>query len=140
MATRSGDVDPTIPLYLQQHCGLSAADVDRMLNKQSGFKGLCDLTDLRAITMAGTPQAQLALDVSVRAFNLAHSCATCCRNPRSSAELVPRPVFRPSMWTKACTCANRMTTVTPRIAVQSVHHKPDFNNHLRIENGRSGTR
>ena len=67
MATRSGDVDPTIPLYLQQNCGLSAADVDKLLNKQSGFQGLCGLTDLRAITTAGTPQAQLALDVSVRA-------------------------------------------------------------------------
>ena len=73
MATRSGDVDPTIPLYLQQNCGLSAADVDKMLNKQSGFKGLCDLTDLRAITTAGTPQAQLALDVSLRAISLSQT-------------------------------------------------------------------
>ena len=63
MATRSGDVDPTIPLYLQQHCGLSAADVDKLLNKQSGFQGLCGLTDLRGITTAGTPEAQMALQV-----------------------------------------------------------------------------
>ena len=68
MATRSGDVDPTIPLYLQQNCGLSAADVDKLLNKQSGFKGLCDLTDLRAITTAGTPEAKLALDVSSKSL------------------------------------------------------------------------
>ena len=72
MATRSGDVDPTIPLYFQQHCGLSPADVDKLLNKQSGFKGLCDLTDLRAITTAGTPEAQLALEVSSVPYAPAH--------------------------------------------------------------------
>ena len=94
MATRSGDVDPTIPLYLQQNCGLSAADVDKLLNKQSGFKGLCDLTDLRAITTAGTPQAQLALDVSFRAapsssaWPLKPHLLPC---PISPVELVLRP-------------------------------------------------
>ena len=68
MATRSGDIDPTVPLYLQQHCGLSAADVDKLLNKQSGFQGLCGMTDLRAITTAGTPEAQTALDVHLTAL------------------------------------------------------------------------
>ncbi len=90
MATRSGDVDPTIPLYLQQNCGLSAADVDKMLNKQSGFKGLCDLTDLRAITTAGTPQAQLALDVSVPVA------------PASSVQPVPRLVAVPRVVLSSC--------------------------------------
>jgi acetate kinase len=69
MATRSGDIDPTVPLYLQQHCGLSAADVDKLLNKQSGFQGLCGMTDLRAITSAGTPEAQMALDVRLTAYS-----------------------------------------------------------------------
>lgn len=63
MATRSGDLDPTIPLYLQKHCGLSASAVDTMLNKQSGLVGMCGSGDLRSILADGSPQAQLAVEV-----------------------------------------------------------------------------
>lgn len=66
MATRSGDVDPTIPLYLQKHCGLSARDVDTMLNKQSGLAGICGTGDLRSILADDSPQAKLAVEVSLK--------------------------------------------------------------------------
>ena len=105
MATRSGDVDPTIPLYLQQHCGLSAADVDKLLNKQSGFKGLCDLTDLRAITTAGTPQAQLALDVSVHAASAASTCS------------MPPPVAVPYVVLSSVCCVLFVVCVTDSLYV-----------------------
>lgn len=63
MATRSGDVDPTIPLYLQKHCGLSASEVDNLLNKQSGLTGLCGNSDLRSVLADDSPQAKLAVEV-----------------------------------------------------------------------------
>ncbi len=49
MATRSGDVDPAIPLMLMDMYNLSAHDVDNVLNKQSGLFGLCGHKDLRTI-------------------------------------------------------------------------------------------
>ena len=39
MGTRSGDVDPVVPLYLADSLGMSPAEVDKMLNKQSGLVG-----------------------------------------------------------------------------------------------------
>ncbi len=49
MATRSGDIDPGIVLYLLQSLGKSAKEVDRMLNHESGFRGLCAKDDMREI-------------------------------------------------------------------------------------------
>lgn len=66
MGSRSGDIDPAIPAYLQRRAGLSAADVDTALNKQSGLHALCGDNDMRRITQrvdAGDAQAQLALDI-----------------------------------------------------------------------------
>jgi acetate kinase len=36
MGTRSGDVDPALHLHLQNAAGMSAEDVNTMLNKKSG--------------------------------------------------------------------------------------------------------
>ncbi len=52
MATRTGDIDPIIPLYLQEHGGWSAAQVARLLNQQSGLFGLTGLKDMRDILQA----------------------------------------------------------------------------------------
>jgi acetate kinase len=49
MGTRSGDIDPGILLHLQRVNGLSAADVDMLLNKNSGLKGLTGSNDVREI-------------------------------------------------------------------------------------------
>jgi acetate kinase len=37
MATRCGDVDPAVIMYLMANCGLSIKEVDTLLNKQSGW-------------------------------------------------------------------------------------------------------
>ncbi len=67
MGTRCGDLDPAIPLFLQRERGMSAEQVDRLLNKQSGMLGLSGISnDLRSIeraAQAGEPRARLALDV-----------------------------------------------------------------------------
>lgn len=40
MGTRSGDLDPSLLPFLAQHEGLTLAEVETMLNKQSGLRGL----------------------------------------------------------------------------------------------------
>lgn len=48
MATRSGDVDPSIVEYLMHAEGLTLSEVDALLNKQSGLLGISGLTaDMR---------------------------------------------------------------------------------------------
>ena len=45
MATRSGSIDPAIPLYLVREHGLSLEDVDRELEHASGLTALGGLDD-----------------------------------------------------------------------------------------------
>ncbi|MFC8302918.1 acetate/propionate family kinase [Specibacter sp. NPDC057265] len=66
MGTRSGDVDPSILVFLQRQ-GLSADELDTMLNRESGLKALFGDNDMRALVEAaeaGDKRAQLALDVA----------------------------------------------------------------------------
>jgi acetate kinase len=67
MATRSGSIDPSIVLYVQQRHGLTAEQVDAALNHESGLLGVSGISgDMRQIqdaVHAGHPQAQLALAV-----------------------------------------------------------------------------
>ncbi|NOQ45340.1 MAG: acetate/propionate family kinase [Desulfobulbaceae bacterium] len=64
MGTRSGDLDPAILFYLARETGMDLDDLDRLLNKQSGLKGICGENDMRTITELseqGDKQARLAL-------------------------------------------------------------------------------
>lgn len=66
MGTRSGDLDPAVPLFLCREAGITPADVDRLLNRQSGLKGLCGENDMRAVlerAARGDADAELALRV-----------------------------------------------------------------------------
>lgn len=66
MGTRSGDIDPAVLFYLSRKKGLGIEELDTMLNKESGLKGICGSNDMRAVKkMAdeGNEQAQLALDM-----------------------------------------------------------------------------
>ena len=66
MGTRSGDIDPAIVFHLISAAGLSAADVDTLLNKKSGLLGLCGQNDLREVHRladSGDADAELALQV-----------------------------------------------------------------------------
>ncbi len=70
MATRSGSVDPGIILWLEQHGGLSLAEVSAGLERASGLAGLAglpdgsgDMRDVRAAAEAGDEGARLAIDV-----------------------------------------------------------------------------
>jgi len=68
MGTRSGDIDPAVVLYMLAQ-GLSAREVDRVLNKQSGLLGLSelcnDMRDLLAAAEQGNMKAELATEMFV---------------------------------------------------------------------------
>ena len=66
MGTRCGDVDPAIPLFLMQEAGYTAEQVDGLLNRSSGLKGLCGANDMREVLQLaqdGNEDAELALNV-----------------------------------------------------------------------------
>lgn len=66
MGTRSGDIDPAVFYFLGTDLGMSFAEIDRLLNKQSGLLGLTGQNDLRDIEerqAQGDDQAQLALEM-----------------------------------------------------------------------------
>jgi len=68
MGTRSGDVDPAVFTFLHEQVGLEVADIDAMLNKRSGLKGLAGVNDFREVLSradAGDEDARLAFDVYV---------------------------------------------------------------------------
>jgi acetate kinase len=68
MATRAGDIDPGVPLFLQRELGMTAAEVDHLLNRESGLRGYCDESDLREVLRRadeGDADAQLAVEAYV---------------------------------------------------------------------------
>lgn len=69
MGTRSGTIDPGIVIHLVRHLGYRAEELDRVLNKESGLRGVSGISgDMRAILEAiahGDQRAQLAFDVYV---------------------------------------------------------------------------
>ena len=66
MGTRSGDLDPAIILYLNRELRLSTADIDKLLNKQSGLKGITGNNDMRAIiemAQHGEQRSKIAIEM-----------------------------------------------------------------------------
>jgi acetate kinase len=67
MGTRSGSVDPGALLYVMRRRGLSADQLDRALNHESGLLGVSgvssDFREVQAAAEKGNERARLALDV-----------------------------------------------------------------------------
>jgi acetate kinase len=66
MGTRSGDVDPALHAYLARTAAMSLDEIDAVLNRDSGLKGLCGSNDVREIHRAadgGDEAARLALEM-----------------------------------------------------------------------------
>jgi acetate kinase len=66
MGTRSGDIDPAVIFYLSRKTGKSIDELDVLLNKESGMKGVCGENDMREIeelATAGNERARLALSM-----------------------------------------------------------------------------
>ncbi|MCC3274178.1 acetate kinase [Arthrobacter zhangbolii] len=71
MGTRSGDVDPSILIFLARQ-GYDADTLDDLLNRESGLRALAGESDMRSIETAaeqGDERSRLALDVA--AYRLA---------------------------------------------------------------------
>jgi len=66
MGSRSGDLDPAIVLYMQRELDLSVDEVDKLLNKNSGLKGICDESDVRKILSSKDDKSKLALEMMIR--------------------------------------------------------------------------
>ena len=66
MVTRSGELDPSILLYLMKKEGISAKEMEDILNKESGVAGISGLApDFRVIENAsneGDEKAKIAMD------------------------------------------------------------------------------
>jgi acetate kinase len=71
MVTRSGDIDPAIVLHLMRK-GMSADEIDHLLNRESGLKGLSGLSgDTRDIAQAANEgNAKALLSAEVFAYRL----------------------------------------------------------------------
>ena len=69
MGTRSGAIDPTVVTYLQKVEGLTAEEVDKILNKESGLLGVSGISsDCRDVCDAaekGNYRASLALKILI---------------------------------------------------------------------------
>ena len=67
MGTRSGSIDPAVVTYLINNCGMTAKEVDTMLNKKSGVLGISgfssDFRDLTNAANEGNERAALAVDM-----------------------------------------------------------------------------
>lgn len=67
MGTRAGDLDAGILTYLQREHGFTGAQIDHLLNKQSGLLGVSglsgDMREIVAAAAAGHERAALALEL-----------------------------------------------------------------------------
>lgn len=67
MGTRCGSIDPQILIYLMQEYGIDAAELNQILNQESGLKGVSGISnDIRSIVKAmndGNARAKLAYDI-----------------------------------------------------------------------------
>lgn len=67
MGTRSGDVDPGLHQFLHDRAGMSLAEINSMLNNESGLLGISGLgNDMRTLAAAaadGNKMASLAIEV-----------------------------------------------------------------------------
>jgi acetate kinase len=66
MGSRSGDLDPAIPGHLHRRLGWSLNEIDEVLNRDSGLKGLTgenDFRELERMRASGDPHAELAFQI-----------------------------------------------------------------------------
>jgi acetate kinase len=82
MATRSGDLDPGVLLYLLRVKKMNADSLEHMLNRESGLTGISagksDMRDLESAAAGGDQKAQIAIEMfctGIRKVVAAYSAA-----------------------------------------------------------------
>ncbi len=64
MATRSGDIDPSVVIYLQRQAGLTTEEIEQLLNKHSGLLGVSgESNDMQELLNSNSPDAELAVNL-----------------------------------------------------------------------------
>jgi acetate kinase len=66
MSTRSGDLDPGVLVYLMDHRGYGPREIERLVNQESGLKGVSGLSgDMQTLlsVQGDNSQAALAIDM-----------------------------------------------------------------------------
>lgn len=71
MATRPGDVDPYLGVYLMDQLGWTAEKIQNLYYKESGFLGVSNISADMAVLLKSThPDAKLAVDIFVHRISL----------------------------------------------------------------------
>jgi acetate kinase len=52
MGTRGGNLDPGVVMHIAERKGMSLKEINVVLQKESGLKGICGMNDLRDIHAA----------------------------------------------------------------------------------------
>ena len=66
MATRCGNLDPGVVLYMLQELGMSPSEVENVLYNQSGLAGVSGISgDMRDLADSSSPHAKAAIDLYV---------------------------------------------------------------------------
>ncbi len=71
MGTRCGNIDPAAVIYLGKQRDMSFDELETLMTKESGLKGICgtsDMRDVHALIEKGDNKAQLALDMCIYRF------------------------------------------------------------------------
>ncbi len=66
MGTRCGDIDPSLPFYVMRETGRKPEEVEDLLNRESGLKGICGASDMREVlerAAKGNERAELAIEM-----------------------------------------------------------------------------
>lgn len=63
MASRCGDIDAGLVLFLQRSTGRTLDQVEMLLQNESGLRGLAGESDMRVLLASAKPEAQLAVDI-----------------------------------------------------------------------------
>lgn len=71
MGTRCGDLDPAIPLFMQQRLNVSPREMDNMLNKKSGILGITGkFTDRRDVLECAKTDERCKLAIEIEAYRI----------------------------------------------------------------------
>ena len=71
MGTRPGQIDPGVLLYLLTEKGMAPEDLEELLYRESGLKGLSGISnDMRELEASDSPAARLAIDYFVYRIGL----------------------------------------------------------------------
>ncbi|MCM8795676.1 MAG: acetate kinase [Candidatus Omnitrophica bacterium] len=66
MGTRCGDIDPAVVTYIMQKKKLDISQIDDILNKESGLKGISGLSnDMRILERSLDKRAKLAIEIFI---------------------------------------------------------------------------